>query len=287
MATFQSVSTTPPANMSSIVITKPTGLAAGDLMVAHIAYANTGGTDTLETLSGWTLTDELSFGQGRSNVQWKIASAGDAAASDFTWTGTGQDWMGGAIFRISGTSTTPITRSTDTNVVGGGFAFDTSTAPPVEQCLILFLTAGEGNVAAADGSAYSWTSSPSITERYDMFAENTVTSVDDIFMAGATGTQAGTGNIGNASCTVTNGSSLAAALHLIAVTPEVGVTVTPDVLSAASSIQDPVISGGATIEPAVLSAASAVQEPTVTTPVSTWSNMSKSSAPTWTNTSKS
>lgn len=65
------------------------------------------------------------------------------------------------------------------------------------------------------------------------------------------------------------------------------VTVSPSVVSAVTTIQEPTFSGGAIVSPTVMSATTSVIAPTVSFPQDEWTKQSKSATDTWTNTSKS
>lgn len=81
--------------VNSINITKPTGLAENDLMVALIGYVDAAGATTP---SGWT---EL-YDSNNLACFYKIADASDAAASNFTFALDDLGNIGGALFRIDG-----------------------------------------------------------------------------------------------------------------------------------------------------------------------------------------
>lgn len=73
-------------NSTTLALNKPTGLATGNLMIAHLVIS-AGTTATITAPSGWTelLTiDEL--GDPALSLWAKIATADDAAAAEFTWT---------------------------------------------------------------------------------------------------------------------------------------------------------------------------------------------------------
>ncbi len=89
---------------TTVVITKPVGLAVNDFMIAYIAVQDPFGIEGQPALaSGWTLIDSgitLSAGSRgiRATVQSKVADAADVAASDFTFTKPGTaNLLGGSI----------------------------------------------------------------------------------------------------------------------------------------------------------------------------------------------
>lgn len=80
--------TTGTALTGSVAVTKPTGLAVGDVMLAFLNVNNSGLTSTP---SGWT---RLSQTNGTANVSYTVevwyvvATSTQTAASSFTWTNT-------------------------------------------------------------------------------------------------------------------------------------------------------------------------------------------------------
>lgn len=121
------------ANTTSFTVTKPTGLAVGDLMIAFVTINNSG---ISSAPSGWTLfdSDASSVGEAWANyVYYKIATSGDVAASNFTWTAGGSAPCCGGISAYRNVdTTTPINVATQTlgsttNPVTGPTAV--STAP--------------------------------------------------------------------------------------------------------------------------------------------------------------
>ena len=79
------------ANPNTFTITKPTGLAVGDLMIA-IAMMSGTGTNAISSSASFTKIGDANDGSnGSLEVFAKIATSGDVAASNFSWTGTGTD----------------------------------------------------------------------------------------------------------------------------------------------------------------------------------------------------
>lgn len=85
-------------NSTSLVITKPTGLAVGDLMVAVIGKDDDVAISTFPTgfvLAGDTATFGTITGNDvRSWVGYKVAVQADVDATNFTWTADQEDWSG-------------------------------------------------------------------------------------------------------------------------------------------------------------------------------------------------
>lgn len=107
--TVQSVSAV--ATVSStdtVTITKPTGLAVGDLLVAVLAgYAGDGsGVGDINIKSGWTDAETNKLAETANSIQYKIADAADVAAANFSFTKTAAtDSFVGQLIRASGQNT--------------------------------------------------------------------------------------------------------------------------------------------------------------------------------------
>ena len=88
---------------TTLTLTKPTGLASGDLMVAFIATQD-GDPSTTFSKTGWTAAATPDSGTAsRTTVLYREADSGDAAASDFEFTSSGTSTTcGGFIYRITG-----------------------------------------------------------------------------------------------------------------------------------------------------------------------------------------
>jgi len=82
---LRSVGTSPGANSSNCVITKPAGLAIGDFMLAHVVNKDMAGTITPP--AKWTIVGAQSnTASSRSALFYKFADAADIAAGTFTFT---------------------------------------------------------------------------------------------------------------------------------------------------------------------------------------------------------
>lgn len=123
-------------NGTSVVIPKPADLAVGDLM---LAFVSSDGLTTTTLSTGFTLilnTQRDGTLDCTLNSSWKIADAGDVAASNFTFTISASNGFTGCIHRIdSADPTTPI----NVSAAGTGSAADpvaltaTTTA---DNCLV-------------------------------------------------------------------------------------------------------------------------------------------------------
>ena len=123
---------------TDIVVPKPSGLSSGDLMFAHILYIASS-SPTIGLPSGWSLVGTPNYSGTRYNLlARKIATAGDTAATDFTFTGSGGQFMA-AISRIININTgTPIAVSS-VNAGTGSTATATTITPTTEGSLIALM----------------------------------------------------------------------------------------------------------------------------------------------------
>ncbi len=97
---------------NDLTITKPTGLAIGDLMIACVShFAEVDNVNTpYSTPSGWTSAENESHPVGSDGMAYamfyRVATSGDTAASNFTFSVlSGQEYVGGCIMRVSGIRT--------------------------------------------------------------------------------------------------------------------------------------------------------------------------------------
>ena len=153
---------------TSLVITKPTGLAIGDLMIAVVE--SYGGTDIrISTIAGWTsvqTTVDASANINTAIIQYKIADSGDVAASDFTFNLTGDvgSLTGGSILRVTGHAVGSIVAASETDQDSGAssstLSFVASSSATTDGSLILVSHFGVyggdvgtiGSYIASDGS---------------------------------------------------------------------------------------------------------------------------------------
>jgi len=192
------------ASGTSLVITKPTGLAVGDLLVACIySYNTVGGADDINTPTNWELTQSSGGFPGadrhRTSTFIKVADSSDVAASNFTFTTTNSVRIAGLLMRVSGIS------AIDPYSVGGSDdhedtanpAFVYAITPATNNTLLITAIAGATNEVWAEFSApvISGTN-PTWTNRYDgdfevytapYTATSQITSLDVTVDSGASG----------------------------------------------------------------------------------------------------
>lgn len=277
---------------TTLTITKPANSAEGDMLVAVL---NSGSSTTWTTLSGWTLVGsvESSNFPTRMSIQAKIATAGDVAASDFTFTNSSSGSpKQGAVYRITGdfsSSSTPtdyIIVDTDNSVTptAGTATFPGGLTPLATNPLLIFaVTCGEDPGAdAPQFSAYAVANNnPTWTEDVDEGIQ------DPVWM------NLGLAHASYASASATGAYSLTSgrtSVHggaLVAINERTNVTVTPNPVTMTASVPAPSVAGDANVSPAVVTMTSSVQAPTVSAGTAKWVNTDKSAAGSITNTDKS
>ena len=277
--TYQSSQTTSYASGSTVVVTKPTGLAVGDLMVACIqALGITAHTDI--TCSGWTTET------GNNNIDAailkKIADSADVAASNFTFYLGATYQSGGAITRITTGSSTWTTGTIFNAGTTATPTFTTGITPATTDSLMLMFVFGIGTGGVETSSAYAiTTNNPTWTEAYDIG----VNSTTDGTIALAYANRPENSATGNFSATCSGGSNTKFGL-LISIPEMLNVTVSPSVIDLTLSVQAPAVTGGATVSPDAIIMTASVQAPTVNITANPITNTDKNTS-TWVNPDKS
>lgn len=282
MSTYQSVQSATVDNSGTLVITKPTSLAVGDLMVAGIYADRDGGTSaSISTPSGWTQEEFLDtgIGNGALSVFTKVADSSDVAASDFTFTGTGstgQMHMLGHLLRVTnyGQKAGESSAADGTDVTTLTITGFTPSPAIAEALYIVF--AGRSDVASPGSvnSVAMATSNPTWTER----AENTVNgSTTDSTFAVYTANRTATTATGDFTVTFGSTDNTRTGGIVIALNPRIDGSSTPDQTNTIGYVFTPVQS--------VVLEAETVSPTTETTLNTPWSNGAKSNT-TWTNSDK-
>lgn len=217
----------------TVTITKPTGLAVDDLMVAVIYAHDTSGTPGLNTPSGWSLAggeaDALTGGDIiEFAIFYKLADSGDVVASNFSFTADStMDYMDGVILRVSGIRTDADSLngySEQTLTATDNPTYTVSLTPDPENDLyVVVCMSGKSPYTATDlditGTDPTWTRYLNVAHTVDdssafqVFAavdatpESSITSVDPTETGSDTGTDSVCGfaiftGITNASYTV-------------------------------------------------------------------------------------
>lgn len=275
------------ANLS---LTKPTGLAVGDYLVAHLVMVNNSTTvNGWNTPSGWTsLIDATKTANANSGIKmqvfYKVADSGDVAGGSFEFQkdATGATAVGGALYAISGGATIVGAVGTDTDDTSPEFV---NTVTPSANSILLFLTGcADAGQSAGTVSGYAiTTSNPTWTESYDFKAD---ISSDRGVMAGAYASRPEATATGDSTCNYSaHGQNSIGAM--IAIAPVISVTVNSDTLSATFSLESVTVTGGATVSPDAVVSTFSIPTPTVSSPDPKWVNQTKSASATFTNLTKS
>lgn len=271
----------------SITITKPSGLTAGDYMVAIIG---TSSDSSVQDVSGWTtLGSQLNGADARLTVYGKVADSSDAAASNFTFAvhsgnGAANDGMGGCLIAISGTAPVATTSFIDFGTSGGASATHTYSGgitPTVADSILIMGTWGHGSASRTISNYAIATDNPTWTERMDD-TEPVGTSYYVIGVATAPRSQTTATGDFSLDYSSTGDDSVGV---LLAVLETQSVTVSPSVISTAMNIVAPTVAGGATVTPTVVTMAGSVQAPTVAVQDAKYNNQDKTSA-SWVNQDK-
>jgi hypothetical protein len=199
-ATFESITSDSSSGESTTVLTKPTGLAVGDVMVFVSAMSGVSNTITPKTdwdnLSGTAnqiTRSEVTAGDETfsMNLQTKVAEASDVAASDFTWTFSSSTAHVSSLIRVS--AAFGVTEFAGT-VIDDGSPITTPVFTGVTPNNPSLLVMVAMNRLTRTASGYNIaTSDPTWTERLDLeeTASNTVLAI-------ATGNRSQTTATGNA-----------------------------------------------------------------------------------------
>lgn len=170
---------------TTTTITKPTGLAVGDLLVAAIG-ANAGVGITIDTKSGWTLAATQAATNTSISLQYRIADSADVAASNFVFSCPSASRMAGALMRVTGhaaTSTLDEVDSDNNNTAASATINFSSTVTPYNagNLVVLVLNGSDGNDGGASMSSYTTTPSITFTELIDTTADSGTS--DPVFAA--------------------------------------------------------------------------------------------------------
>lgn len=205
-----------------LVINKPSGLTAGDLMVAHLAIKNTNAEFAVP--SGWDaliIQTESSAGNFVLQLMSKIATSGDVAASNFTFTANGSgsgERKVGAIIRIVGHRPQSYITASQGQANASSTTITIPGDTPVEPNSLIMLFGATGTTSARTFSGYTIaTSAPSFTEQYD-------TNNAELSIGCATGVRPEETATGNGTITVSSAEPNAGQLLIISAPQDFTIT---------------------------------------------------------------
>ena len=157
------------ASGTTTVVTKPTGLTVGDLMIGQYTYRNSSASHTLP--SGFTSIHSVQTNNSWQVVCYKVATSGDVAASDFTFTTSGTYMQNAGLIRISGYSQgTPIGQSgVEGNITSSSNpTFNNTVTPFANSMLIMLVAASATGATLTQPSVYAVaTDNPTWTELWN------------------------------------------------------------------------------------------------------------------------
>lgn len=195
--TYRSQTTVTGATAANITISKPSGVADGDILIALIYLE---APKTVTAPSGWaTVHTKISVDTDHDHhVFWKRASSEGAS---WQWTWTGSTWRLGYVAAYSGciASGDPFSVAASTNSATSGQTLTHNTITTGHADTLILGIGSHWNAAAG-----SWSNSSSMTERID--ANNMM--LMDVAQAGAGAT--GSKTSATSSITESWGATLAA-----------------------------------------------------------------------------
>ena len=103
------------SDVDTFDVTKPTGLATDDLLLAIIAK-----DDNVPSVppAGWSTPSDIDGTDVNVCIHYKVAVSADASATGFTFTGDNEQYVG-RLYRISGVLTSSPTDATDATGANG------------------------------------------------------------------------------------------------------------------------------------------------------------------------
>lgn len=226
-------------NTTTVTITKPTGLAVGDLMVSVCGAEQSGVTITPP--SGWDTIANQAQTNGRCMISYKVADSSDVAASNFVFTSSIGKILG-IIYRITGADATHIQ-----STISG----TPSHNPYSNPAFVMVVGCATDIATEHDFSAYSVSggNSPTMTERID----NGVTGADAVSIGVADGLYASLSTITGYSVTI-GGSPDDKDTFLVTIPGVTNATGTAALHSADADFFAPTASSGTTGTHTLLSA---------------------------------
>lgn len=272
----------------AVTITKPTGLAVDDFLIAVLACD---AANSIATPSGWSSTGALTTGSDVGidpYILYKKADSADVAASNFSFdVSDGSGELGGVLMRVSGirldgSEYQGVTEDNNLNSSASPQSHDISITPSQDGALLIAIVTGDGTLTISSPSING--TNPTWTERFEARVGS---ALDSLIVNTAVQTTAAA--ISTFSYTVdTNGAGANQDyyLSLAVFRPRVDVNPAPAVIDVVASVEAPTVSAGASVAASVIDVATSVQAPTVTAEAPDWAPQTKNST-TWTRQSKS
>lgn len=174
----------------TVVISRPSGLQVGDLMIAVLCVTSSAGTPTWTELTGWTEVLDSSGTRPTFAMQWKVADSADVAAADFTFTATaGGTSNAAAILAYRGAAFDAV--GTETRSASASVTATAITVGPDNSVLLAAFASGT--------AALTVTTAPSgMTQRSNQTSPGMLTIYSQDVGAGGSGTKSITYSGGSA-----------------------------------------------------------------------------------------
>lgn len=179
---IESSNTATGASVTSLVITKPTGLAEGDLLLAELAmYDILDANRIFSTPAGWTAVTNSTTGSStrlvRTAVFSKVASSGDAVATNFTFPISGAvGYASGFLARITGHATPAIniSESDDDGTSTASPSHTTALTPdtPTNSLVVFNIAGWDADTSTETVASYASTPAATWTEEADIGVES-------------------------------------------------------------------------------------------------------------------
>lgn len=257
----------------TLTITKPTGLAVGDVLVASIF--GTGGGD-VSTPSGWTsiITVDTDYDVSRARCFIKTADSSDVAASNFSFSNSFGGLCYGFLSRLSGAAYDKITTYNRSNSSTSSVSYAGVTPAYADSLYLIVSAFANGSSSSPYFSNYAMaTSNPTWTEQAEY--DNGGGYASSIASATRNASTA-TGNISlNISGLNANSDVYS---YLLVFLPTANVATTPSTVDLVSTIPP-------TLFP--MSITSSVPAVTVVQENGIWTNDTQTATPTWVNDTQS
>lgn len=270
------------SSITSLVVTKPTGLAVGDIMIAIVNCAIVSGS--IDTPSGWTVVGTQStYGTERKAVVLKkVADSSDVAASNFTFTFSTSNRTAIILTAFANVNTTQ--DGTNQGTTANGSASSSGFTPTTDDLYVMLVAgAGSGSCTGTTVAGYAIaTDNPTWTELADVSSGSSSAVGVAISYADRTAKTA----TGTVSATITPNAENIIASFILLVAFQSTTLVSPSVINSTGTVNAPTITGGATVSPSTINATSEVKTPTDAGQAD-WSAQDKSDNVTWTPQAKS
>lgn len=227
--TYQSIASASQID-AALVITKPSGLAVGDTMVAGIFFNNDDtGSGSIATPAGWTQVSTDGNTAFSLKVFTKLADSADVAASNFTFTQTGDTTyhLIGHIVRISEFGLIAGETSEFSTTSGTATVIAPTFTPTRANTLFLAFAAQSlsGGATPNNVSVALTTDNPTWTERAEANAND---GTYDSALAAYTATRAETTATGNITATFAGtAAGNLKALSVISISSQINGDITP------------------------------------------------------------